>query len=295
MLCLTQDMPTYFQENLHYVNQYRSLIFLLHLLVYNMAMKQAYIIVTILVLTIIHLGASDFSFRKYNHVKEFYASISNDTLEVAKIYKLPPAAILAIAGLESGYGSGYVSQITGNILSLGAFRGDYELPSVYLPYSKSKKCVLISSKEFKQCSENDLVWKKRPKSLKRDYRPLPYAGTSKHLDLLLCDPLEKNKAQKACLHDFATRWIVKSSKVRAFRDARIWLDKLISQEGIDILFNMNTNIEFIKRIGGIPHSFNYRQEWPKKVTLIMKKAGLVELTNDIYFNNMDFDRAWRNI
>ncbi len=258
-------------------------------------MKKAYIILSILLLTTIHLSANDFSFRKYNHVKEFYSSISSDTIEIAKKHKLPPAAILAIAGLESGYGSGYVSKITGNILSLGAFKGDYELPRVYLPYSKSKKCVLISSKEINQCSKDDLVWKKRPKSLKRDYRPLPFAGTSEHLDLLLFDDLKRNKAQRACLNDFATRWIVQSSKVKAFRDARIWLDQLISEKGIEILFNINVNIEFIKKIGGIPHSFNYRENWPKKATLIMKKAGLVELTNDIYFNNMSFDAAWRKI
>ena len=258
-------------------------------------MKKAYIILGILLLTTIHLSASDFSFRKYSHVKNFYSSISSDVLEIAKTYKLPPAAILAIAGLESGYGSGYVSKITGNILSLGAFKDDYELPRVYLPYSKSKKCVLVSSQEINQCSVDDLIWKKRPKSLKRDYRPLPFAGTSEHLDLLLHDTAKRNKAQRACLNDFATRWIVQSSKVQAFRDARVWLDELIAKKGIDILFNMNVNIAFINRIGGIAHSFNYRKTWPEKVTLIMKKTGLVELTHDIYFNNMSFNTAWRNI
>ncbi len=236
--------------------------------------------------------ANEYSYRKYKHVKDFYSSISYEAIEVARKHHLPPAALLAIAGLESGYGSGYVSQITGNILSLGAFKGDAELPRLYLPYSKSKKKVLFDPNEIKKMPKNDLVWKKRPKSYKRDYRPAPYAGTTHHLELLLYNKELRENAHLDCLNDFATRWIVTSSKVKSFREARQWLDQKIEKEGIDILFNMDLNKEFVSKIGGHPNSFNYRESWPKKVKKIMHKVGLVQLTEDMYKKNMTFDSAW---
>jgi hypothetical protein len=55
---------------------------------------------------------------------------------------------------------------------------------------------------------------------------------------------------------------------------------------------MNTNIKFIERVGGHPNSFNYRDSWPKKAKLIMKKVGLVELIDDIYNKKMSFEEAW---
>jgi len=54
--------------------------------------------------------------RRFSHVKEFYAEITEMVIELSLKHNTPPAVILAIAGLESGYGNGYVSQITGNIL-----------------------------------------------------------------------------------------------------------------------------------------------------------------------------------
>ena len=199
---------------------------------------------------------------------------------------------MAIAGLESGYGRGYVSQITGNILSLGAFKGDNELPILYLPYSKSSKSVVFDPKNIKKHSKNDLAWKKRPKSYKRDYRPNPYAGSTNNLELLKYDNNLKKMANRACLNDFATRWITNKSKVKVFKNAKIWLDKQISMHGVKILFDEQTNKQFIDMIGGHPHSFNYRETWPKKAKLIMKKVGLVELTKNIYKNNMKFNEVW---
>ncbi len=241
------------------------------------------------------LQADKYSFRKYNHVKKFYSEITLEVIEVSKKYKLPAAAVLAVAGLESGYGSGYVSQITGNILSLGAFKSDRELPPLYLPYSKSKKKILFDPKEIKKHFKDDLSYKKREKSLKRDYRPDPYAGTSKKLELLKYDKVLKEKAYKACLNDFATRWISSSSNIKAFRNARNYLDSIVQKDGLKILFSKNANKNFINKIGGIPHSFNYRETWPKKVNLIMNRTGLIKLVDDIDSKNMSFDEAWATI
>lgn len=238
--------------------------------------------------------ADSYSFRKYEHVKEFYKEITQEAIEISNKRKLPPAAVLAVAGLESGYGSGYVAQITGNILSLGAFKQDAELPSLYLPYSKSEKKVLFDPKEIKKKPKNDLVYKQREKSLKRDYRPAKYAGSTSNLALLKYDEKLKEKAYSACLNDFATRWIVKSSNIKVFRDARAYLDLVVKEKGVKSLYTKTINDNFIDKIGGIPHSFNYRETWPKKVKLIMNKVGLVKLTNDIHFNKMSFEEAWKN-
>jgi len=252
------------------------------------------LIIFALILTSNILFSKEYSFRKYQHVKQFYKNIYADAIDVAIKYNIPPAAIMAIAGLESGYGSGYVAQITGNILSLGAFKGDNELPSLYLPYSKSKKKVLFDPSEIKQCAKNDLVWKQRPKSLKRDYRPSSNAGTTKELELLKHNEKLKEQAFKACLNDFATRWIIKDSKVKVFKDAKNWIENKVTLSGKKILFDEDTNKKFISMIGGHPHSFNYRETWPKKAKLIMSKAGLVKLANDIFINKKNFNDAWSN-
>jgi len=239
--------------------------------------------------------AQDIGFRKYAHVQKFYAAITLDAIAISKKHHLPAAALLAIAGLESGYGSGYVAQITGNILSLGAFKSDAELPALYLPYSKSLKKVLFDPNIINKHKKEDLSYRKRDKSYKRDYRPSPYAGSHNNLELLKYDTTLRDKAYYACLNDFATRWIVKQSNIKAFREARKWLDTLIKENKTnDILYSMNANTGFIYKIGGIPHSFNYRATWPKKVELIMHKTRLVELVNDIENNNMNFKEAWSN-
>jgi len=240
-------------------------------------------------------SADQLSFRKYQHVKAFYEEITPTVLEVSEKYQLPAAAILAIAGLESGYGSGYVSQVTGNILSLGAFSSDKELPPLYLPYSSALKKVVFDPVIIKQQGDADLKWKQRPKSLKRDYRPSPYAGTTKNLELLSYNKKMKSKARKANLEDFATRWIVVTSKVDAFRGARLWLDKIVLKNGTSGLYNKAINNDFIGKIGGHPRSFNHRETWPKKVKLIMRKAGLVTLVNDIKNNGLSFNEAWKKL
>jgi len=239
------------------------------------------------------LSANQYSFRKYLHVENFYKDISKDTIELGIKNNIPPAAIMAIAGLESGYGRGYVAQITGNILSLGAYKSDKELPSLYLPYSKSLKTVLFDAKEIKKHAKSDLVWKQRPKSLKRDYRPAPYAGTTKELELLKYNKGLKEKAIKACINDFVTRWINDSSKIKVFANAKIWLNKEVSIHGTQILFSKEINEKFIDTIGGHSHSFNYRKTWPKKAKLIMYKAGLVDLSKNLYINQLSFKDSWR--
>jgi len=257
-------------------------------------MKKVFILMVLLSLISGSVFAQKYSFRKYEHVKKFYSQITKQTIKISNKHNLAPATVLAIAGLESGYGSGYVAQITGNILSLGALKGDRELPSLYLPYSKNKKAVIFDPKEIKKFPKTDLTYKQRPKSLKKDYRPKKYAGSTTNLEYFKYNKKAKNKAHYECINDFATKWIANKSNIKVFRNARVYLDELVQKEGKNILYTKVISENFVHKIGGIKNSFNYRETWPKKVKLIMRRAGLVQLVNDMNFKNMSFEEAWNN-
>lgn len=252
-------------------------------------MKQ---IILLFILTTL-IQAQQFKYREFSNVKNFYSSIAKDVISLSVKYKTPPAVILAIAGLESGYGSGYVSQITGNILSLGANKNDIQLPALNIPYCKNdkNKKALFDPIDQKNC--NELVWKQRPKSLKKDYRPLSIAGTTTNLNFFVTHQNDFNKAKLQNIEDFLTKWINKNHKYSPFRDTRIWLDNKIQKEGIETLFKIDTNKEFAYKIGGKKNSFNYRETWPKKVTYILMKTGLTQLSSEIYYKKKSFEDAWK--
>ena len=233
-----------------------------------------------------------YRYRKYLHVKNFYKDISKDAVEMALKYNVPPAALLAIAGVESGYGSGYVARITGNILSLGAKSNEAELPALYIPNLKDDKSKILYGSMIKKYESDRLVWKKRPKSLKKDYRPKNLAGGLLELDFLDKHPSKKVQANLACLEDFATNWISKNKKFKPFIEARKMLDKQVSLHGKDILFDKDLNIKFIYMISGKKNSFNYRKTWAPKVTKIMKNIGLIELTKALHVEDKSFDTLW---
>jgi len=238
------------------------------------------------------LNANEFKLRKYSNVKEFYNSITKDVIELSIKYNTPPAAILAIAGLESGYGSGYVAQITGNILSLGANKNEKELPALNLPYCQTDKLksTLFDPKEQQACSK--LIWKKRPKSLKKDYRPNPIAGSKKNLEYFKYNQNAYTQAKLQNIKDFLTKWLKTSHKYKPFKESKLWLEEQVRVKGKDTLFKLQTNIEFINKIGGRSNSFNYRKSWVKKVEYILKNSGLNDLSKKIYYNKSSFEKAW---
>lgn len=233
----------------------------------------------------------NFSYRKYTHVKKFYSSLVKETVDIALKHNMPPAAILAIASVESGYGRGYVASITGNILSLGANKNDKALPSLYLPNIKNPYRVIYNSKEIASFNKEELVWKQRPKSLKKDYRPVGLAGTTTNLDYFDYKLEEKKKANLQNIGEFCTLWISYNNRFKAFKDARVFLDGQVKKHGKEILFTKKLNEEFINHIGGKKNSFNYRKTWPVKVIKVLEKTGLTELTKDIY-NNKTFEQSW---
>ena len=234
----------------------------------------------------------DFRYRKYLHVKEFYEPLVNGAINIALKYDIPPAALLAIAGVESGYGRGYVARITGNILSLGAKRGEAELPALNLANLKKDKSQILYGDKIKKYPKDSLEWKKRPKSLKKDYRPKSIAGTSKELDYFDKHPKEKLKANLECLEDFARDWINKNKKFEPFVKARKMLDDEVKKHGKKILFDKELNEKFIKMISGKKNSFNYRKTWAIKVIKIMQNTGLVELVKALHVEKKTFKEAW---
>jgi hypothetical protein len=199
---------------------------------------------------------------------------------------------LSIAGLESGYDRGYVSQITGNILCLAGGKGETNLPPLYLPFQRSTEKILYDSLVYKNIDNSDLSWKKRPPSYKKDYRPLAIRGTTKELNYFKYHEQEKTEAQLKNIEDFVKHWISSSNKIAVFAEARRYLDKEVEEKGIECLFDVTVNHQFINLIGGRKKSFNIRENWPPKVKNIMQHIGLVDLTRDIYLNKKSFSECW---
>lgn len=237
------------------------------------------------------LQEKKYSLRKYPHVKAFYKGIAKKATEICLKHNIPPASLLAIAGLESGWDSGYIGQITGNILSLGTRRGDIELPALYLPTHLETNRILYDSLEIIAYAKNKLEWKSRSESLKKDYRPKPWAGTTYRLAYFKHHPKEKAKANLANIRDFVTVFIGRESRIKAYRVARKKMDSLVTIHGKEILLKEKTAIDFINEIGGKLNSYNYRKTWPKKVISILKNAGLPMVTKDLY-NGKSFEESW---
>lgn len=232
-----------------------------------------------------------YSLRKYGHVKEFYIGISKEATKICLDNNIPPAALLAIAGLESGWNKGYIGRISGNILSLGTRKGDIELPALYLPTLIKKNTVVFDSLQIASYKASELNWKMRPESLKKDYRPKPWAGTTNNLAYFKYHPTEKSKAHIANITDFVTVFIGRKSRLKAYRQSRKTMDSLVVVHGKEILLNESTAIQFVHGIGGKVNSYNFRKTWPVKVITILKNAGLVELTTRLH-KGETFEKIW---
>ncbi len=232
-----------------------------------------------------------YKLRKYEHVKKFYKGISKKATELCLKNNIPPAALLAITGLESGWDSGYIGQITGNILSLGLRKGDIELPGLRLPRLIKTNKIVFDSLEIIKHSENELKWENRPESLKKDYRPKHIAGTKYQLAYFKYHPKEKTAAQIANINDFVTVFIGRKSRLKAYRNARKKMDDLVAKHGKSILLKEQTAIDFVNEIGGKPNSYNFRETWPKKVIYIIKNTGLPQLTSLLH-QGEKFEKSW---
>lgn len=239
-------------------------------------------------------NSKTYKYRKYGHVKKLYKRLALPVTELCVKHKIPPAAVLSIISLESGWGNGYIGKITGNFMSLNASsrRNDIRLPGLTMPKNKKTGRIIIRTTKLNNTPKENIIWQKRPSSLKKDYRPKKIAGTKENLDYFLLHPNELTKANLENVNDFATKFIAYTSGIRAYRQARKMLDLEIEKHGISILFDEELNRKFIYAIGGKPSSFNSRATWPKKVNNILKHVGAVSLTNDLYINKLSFSKAW---
>jgi len=235
--------------------------------------------------------AVSYKLRKYSNVTNFYRRIAKPATRLCLDNNVPPAAILAIAGLESGWNQGYVGRITGNILSLGAVGDNYELPALYLPRSKSTGKLIFDSLEIIKYDSSELSWELRPASLKKDYRPASIAGTPYQLAYFKYHPAEKARAQISNMNDFVRYFISRKSRISVYRAARHKMDSLVAAHGKDVLLEKSTVLMFVNQIGGRPNSFNFRETWPKKLEYIIRNAGLVELTKQLK-DNEEFKEVW---
>jgi hypothetical protein len=236
--------------------------------------------------------ATAYPLRKYENVSNFYKDLIKPSIELGIKYKVPPAAVLAIAGHESGYGSGYISEVSGNILSLNAKGDSKELPALRLARDLKTRKLLFDPIEINKLPPSQIKYEKRPPSYKKDYRPSSIAASSKNLVYFRRNPKEKLKANLKCIEEFMKNWIKKDSYSSAYKNARAYLNKVIAKRGIKALFDKDVNETFIYTIGGKKGSFNHRSSWAPSVVKIMNRVGIVELTRDIWKNNKSFYAAW---
>lgn len=249
------------------------------------------LLILILLNTFLYSYNKEFSYRKYAHVKIFYEDLIKDTVKLGLEYNIPPAAILAIASVESGYGRGYVASISGNILSLGANKNEKALPSLYLPNIIEPYKIIYNKNEIRKYKKSELRYKQREKSLKKDYRPLDIVGSTKYLDFFDNNQIEKHKANMKNIKDFCTKWISLSNSHIVFKNAKVYLEEEVKKHGKEILFSKEVNENFIKSIGGKKNSFNYRKSWSKKVIQVLTKTGLINLSSQIN-KNKAFEESW---
>lgn len=233
-----------------------------------------------------------YRYRKYRHVKKFYQRLAMPVTKLCVEHKVPPGIVLSILSLESGWGKGYVGNITGNFLSLNAVRTDAELPALTLPKNKESGKYIIDTQILLKTPKEHIEWKKRPASLKKDYRPKDIAGTVDNLDYFLHHPKELTEANLKNVTDFVSRFISKNSRIKAYREARMLLDDEIEKHGIEVLFSDDLNKKFVNTIGGKPNSYNFRPTWPVKVLNIYKHVGANELAKQLYLQNKQFNEAW---
>ena len=235
--------------------------------------------------------SNTYKLRRHSHVKTFYSYISVSATSICIKNNIPPASLLAIAGLESGWNRGYIGQITGNILSLNAKRSDQRLPALRLPRIIKTNKIIFDKYEIEKYDSLELRYENRPESHKKDYRPESYAGTNKNLAYFKYHPKEKAKAHAQNIEDFVTTFISRTSKIKAYRESRAIMDSLVTKFGKNILLKEETAILFINSIGGKRNSYNSRASWPKKIIKVMQQVGLVELTKEIN-EGKSFNNSW---
>jgi hypothetical protein len=91
------------------------------------------------------------------HVVEFFKNLTPIVIPESLETGVPPAALLAIAALESGYNTGYVGRITGNILSLNALDNEVMLPALQLYFYPKTQQVMLDPQKIKKLLDSGIL------------------------------------------------------------------------------------------------------------------------------------------
>ncbi|EKD27549.1 MAG: hypothetical protein ACD_79C00677G0002 [uncultured bacterium] len=187
----------------------------------------------------------------------------------------PPGAIIAIAAHESGYGTGYIGCVTGNILSLSARKNEIMLPSLNLPITKNKD-IVIDNEQIRNmlASGHPIKLVQRPPSFKKDYRPSDIAGTDAQLDYFLHHPDLRFKAWESNIKDLLYDRILSDSTIPAYKETAELCKRIYDSKSLKRLLSGETSKRFISLIGGKPNSYNSREEWRDKILNMIDNLGL---------------------
>jgi len=220
------------------------------------------------------MRSSGYSGWKYPQVQLFFEHFTPIVLQEALLNGIPPAAVLAIAALESGYDTGYVANVSGNILSLNARQKDPMLPPLHVPVQG--KSVIVDQQKLKAllASGTPVDYEVRPPSLKKDYRPAPYAGTTAHLDYFQIHPEEKYNAWSENVQDLVYGRLSPDSRIPAYVETRQFCDQIKESRSLNQLLASSSAIQFLAKIGGKPLSYNVRPSWRIRTQEVVTRLGL---------------------
>lgn len=223
------------------------------------------------------------NYWKIPKVHNFYRDLTPIVLEQSLNTGTPPGAVLAIASLESGYGTGYIASVSGNILSLNARKDEPLLPPLTVPVTEDGD-VIIHNSQIKEmlATGKKLDVSNRPPSLKKDYRPHNIAGTDDYLDYFLINPQDKFQAWEQNVIDLVFGRIKKESTVPAYRDTYNFVNKIKKSKSLKKLFSNKSAKTYLSTIGGKPHSYNIRKSWVTKCQLIIDKIEMEYFLKEYY-------------
>lgn len=233
-----------------------------------------------------------FPFRKNMIAKNMIARLACPIIDLCLTHKVPPAAIIAMMGVESGWGYAANATITGNYLGTNTLSKEYRLPAVTFHKHITTGKYIFSKADLLKYHPKEITTIKKPASLKKDYRPEKIRGTNKDLGYFQKNPTELTEANIHNAKDFVFKSISENSSIKSYKEARLLLDKAVDKYGEKILFDKKFNIKFLQTIGGRPSSFNTHKRWPGDITRTLIQTGLVELCYEMQYGNKEFEESW---
>ena len=230
---------------------------------------------------ILHMRKEGYSHWEKNEIVKFLKNCTPIILAECLEKGAPPASILSIACLESGFGKSYVSRVSGNLLSLNALDTETALPPLQLPVVGHNDYIIDTQRLKKMLATgNEIKVVKRPASLKKDYRPKEIAGGFTELDYFLYHQEEKFSAWQNNIKDLLYNRISEKSAYSAYRETNALCLRIKTNRSITLLFSNKTSTHFLSLIGGRPQSYNANLSWRQKTHNIVYSMGL-----DVYLRN----------